>query len=402
MQDCDLSVVKALVADAVDVERRGVGLRRQHMVCEGKSPDYAPLCLGHVQRFVGDSGEDRTFKRGEHWLSGGAAVPELAQYPHFPPAAQVASPDVMLYEALWDILSWARSESDAQLTVRPAMLCVLLTIFGTEFTMGDNGAGAITKTVTLREALDVDLDDLEAIPDVQRALEFIEFFMANVPEGVSVCCPMGIGPLTLVDSILGTDVWMTFYDEPDGIRELIEKATDATIRLVELFKKALGEPIDSTYIGPVHFLNCGIKIGSDSMVMMAPDMFEDFVKPSMAKLLSHFGGGYHHSCGLFPEHMKILLDTPGHSFINLGQPELWDMGEVIGQMSDAGVRYYGYWNRCEGESLESYLRRGAELVGPQRNRAILYAYGEGKEPWADPREIMNMWHALQDEIYPAG
>ena len=135
------------------------------------------------------------------------------------------------------------------------------------------------------------------------------------------------------------------------------------------------------------------------MVMMSPEMFRDFMRPSLEKMLSFFGGGYHHSCGFFPEHLKVLCEIPGHTYINLGQPELWNLDEAVSQMYDAGVCYYGYWQRLEGEPLEAYLRRGVQLVGPERNRAVLYAYGQGL--WPGPAEIMDMWQKLQDEIYPA-
>ena len=86
------------------------------------------------------------------------------------------------------------------------------------------------------------------------------------------------------------------------------------------------------------------------------------------------------------------------SVFNFGEPKFWDMPQAVGQIQQSGKIYYGGWERSAGEPIEEYLRRGVEIAGPERNRAILYAMGEG--PWPEAAKTMDMWHRLQDEIYP--
>ena len=83
--------------------------------------------------------------------------------------------------------------------------------------------------------------------------------------------------------------------------------------------------------------------------------------------------------------------------INLGEPKLWDMPEIVSRIYEQGKVYYGGWERMPGESIEAYLRRGVEICGPERNRAILYAKGDG--PWPEPIKTMDLWYRLQDEMY---
>ena len=84
--------------------------------------------------------------------------------------------------------------------------------------------------------------------------------------------------------------------------------------------------------------------------------------------------------------------------INFGHPELWDMPATVAMIEQSGKIYYGGWERLPGESLDDYLRRGVEICGPQRNRAILYAKGQGT--WTEASQTMELWYKLQDEIYP--
>ncbi len=94
----------------------------------------------------------------------------------------------------------------------------------------------------------------------------------------------------------------------------------------------------------------------------------------------------------------VLREIDDLSVINFGEPKLWDMPKTVSQIHERGKIYYGGWERIPGEPIEDYLRRGVEICGPERNRAILYAKGEGTWPEAD--RTMELWYKLQDEIYP--
>jgi hypothetical protein len=400
MSNVPLQAVRDLVEQAVDLPRLQRARQRQDTVGRGESPDYAPLLLGHHVPFLGDLEEDRTFKLAENLLEGGTATPEMVNYPHYTYSEQLASPEVMLYELLWEVLSWARTPSDTLLGVRPSLAFLLPTCFGISYKITKEGTAWFPESLSLEAALDADVDDLARRGEVPRILEFLAYFRDNVPAGVQTCCPVAVGPITQTDVLLGTQIWTLFYDQPKKVRALIEKVTSAIIEVLRLCKDAIGEPMDSLSFGSLHLSCGGVKIGSDSMVMMSPDMFRDFVQPSIVKLCETFSGGLHHSCGYYPGHFDVLCETEGLTAINLGQPEMWNHDQVVSRCHENGMIYYGYWMRQPGQSMEEYLRRGVALCGPERNRAILFMKSSPpwQTAWPEPAETMDLWHQLQDEM----
>ena len=396
----ELNVVKDLLAEAVDTPRLQQGRRRQESVATGTQPDYAPLLLGDRRRFVSGFGEDLTLVNGEHWLDGGTPVREIADYPHFPLAEQIQSPEKMLYEALWGVLSWARTPSDAQLSIRPPLLSAPLTCFGVEYEVNEQGCPWFPNPIDLHRAIHADMSNLADQGQVPMVLDALQFFKEHTVPGVRVSCPIGAGPFNVIDAMLGRDLWLLLYDEPQKVHALMAKITDVIAELLRLYKEVVGEPMTTADIGPLYLARGGVKIGSDSMVMASPEMYREFVQPYTERLCREFGGGYHHSCGYYPKHFKILCQAEHVTLVNFGQPELWNMTQAVAEMHDHDKFYYGGWARHPGEPIEDYLRRGVGLCGASRNRAVLHAFGEN-EDWPDPSETMDLWHRLQDEIYPA-
>ena len=325
-------------------------------------------------------------------MVGGAPVPEIEDYPHFSYTQQIARPEIMLYEALWDVLSWARTPDDGQLAVRPNICFAVATCFDMKYEVTEDGTAWFHEPVDLDRALDTDLSDLKNLGQVPLALEDLQCFQENVPPEVHVALPVVIGPISQADAILGAAIWEMLYDAPDKMHSLLDKITDAIIEFRRLCKEAAGGGTDS-YIGPLHLPFDCAKAGEDSLVMISPKMYAEFFLPRVAKLFQAFDGGYYHSCGFYPDHLPLICDTPGVKILNFGEPHLWDLEEVVGQIHQAGKLYHGGWSRLPGEPIEDYLRRGLAICGPDRNRAILFAMGEG--PWPPPAETMDMWHRLQ-------
>jgi hypothetical protein len=278
------------------------------------------------------------------------------------------------------------------------MTGMLATCFGLEYRVTEDGTGWYSDPISLDQALNADTNNLETLPTVQKTLEHIHFFHENLPDAIKVSCPIAAGPINNADMVLGKQMWLEFYDRPEKIRALLEKITDVMIALARLYKQAVDEPMESAWIGPLYMSCGGLKIGNDSLVMVSPEMFREFVFPSISRLCQAFSGGYHHSCGYYPKHLDLVCGLEGVTVFNFGEPGLWDMPAAVRQIHNTGKIYYGGWDRLDDEPLDDYLRRGVELCGPQRNRAILYAKGQGD--WPEPARTMELWYRLQDEIHP--
>ena len=400
MSSVPLSDVLHMVEDAVDLERIELGRRRQEAVWRGESPDFAPLLLGHSEKFLPPLKHDRTWKLAEHRLAGGAYVKEIHDYPHYSPVEQFDSPEKMLYEALWDILSWARSGSDAQLAIRANYVQVLPSIFNVPLKVNEEGGVWQTKRLTMDEALSAEIDPVEERGLIPRALDTIAFYKEHLPEGVRVYCSDTSSPLTLAEGLLGTGMWTAFYDSPDRIRRLLDRCADVCIKVARAYKKAIGETLESGYHGSLYMAKGSVRIVDDNIVMLSPQMWREFVLEPTRRVFDSFGGGWFHSCGTYEDHLDQLLAVDAYTAINLGNPELWDMGDFLRRVKRAGKLYYGLWPRRAGEPFEDYLRRAACAIGPDRRGAILML--DGSNHFLPPAEIMDLWHTLQDDVSRAG
>ena len=215
MKRTDLGPIQELLTRAIDCDRLKRGRRRQELAGRGERPDYAPLLLGYRTHSVPGLSYDVSHLNAEHFLDGGSAVPEIADHPHFTFGEQIESPNLGLYEALWGVLSWARSPGDAQLAIRPPMVDALMSCFGMKRLVNDQGTPWYPEPLTLDEALAADVDDLAADPQVQLALEHIRYYRQNIVPGVHVSCPIAIGPFTYIDLMLGRSLYTELYWQMD-------------------------------------------------------------------------------------------------------------------------------------------------------------------------------------------
>lgn len=401
MDTVPLSALIELVNEAVDEERLALGKRRQEQVWKGKSPDYLPLLLGHTERFFGDLPEDRTWKMAEHELRGGAVCREMWEFPHYSFAEQLEDPAKMLYEALWEILSWARSRSDAQLSVRAYFSRTISSALGVEIEINEATHVSVSKTLSKEEVYRIQTEGIHEKGLFPKVRKFIGFMRENLPRGVHIFPSDTSGPLCLAETLRGNDIWYDFFDCPELVHELLRKCADMSISTAYWYKGLLGDDREQTYHGSLFQAKGGVRVVDDSLVLMSPEMHREFVEDEIGRVFREFGGGWFHSCGEYESHLDNLCSVPEITAINFGNPEQWpDFENAVRQIIAAGKIYYGAWPRKRGENMEDYLRRAARVAGPERKGMILFLQGDG--PFPEPRETMDLWHGVQDEITASG
>ena len=394
MSNVPLRDVCRLVEDAVDLDRIEEGRQRQEAVWLGESPDYAPLLLGRLVEQLPPLPHDRTWKLAEHRLSGGAPVSEIFDYPHYRVAEQFDSPEKMLYEALWDILSWARSGSDAQLSVRANYVQILPSIFDIPFKVSEEGGVWQSKRLTIDEVLAADVDDVATRGLIPKVLDTIAFYREHLPAGVRVYQSDTSAPLTLAEGLIGSEIWTAFYDRADDLRRVLDKCAGVCIDVARAYKNAIGEPTESGYHGAMYMAKGAVRIVDDNIVMLSPDMWREFVLEPTRRVYDAFGGGWFHSCGTYEAHVDQLLETLPFAAINLGNPEMWDMDDFVRRVKAAGKVYYGRWPRRPDEPVKAYLQRAVQAIGPERTGAVLTL--DAADDYPPPEQVMALWHALQD------
>jgi hypothetical protein len=391
--------VMGLIDESIDHQTIERGRQRQEAVWLGRSPDYLPLLLGHTPVNAGGLHHNRRYKLSEHELVGGVVVEELERYPHYDLIDQLEDPEKMLYEALWEIVSWSRSRSDAQLAVRVNMLqWAIASAFG----MNPKFDRVETPWATdhlAKEDLDrLEVDGLETRGYMPRVLEFLDYFRSHLPPGVHQYAPAAPGPLCFANYLFGDDwYWTDFYDDPAFIQRALSFCAKVHCYVCRLYRRRIGQSDDFTYDGSLYMTGAAIKVPDDSNVLISADMWRQFDRPHVASCFAAFDGGWYHSCGRYREKLDALLEVPEITAINFGDPGMWNQDEVVPRIIEAGKIYYGGWARKPSEPLEDYLRRAVLAAGPERKGLIIMLMEQEGTVLPHPEETMVLWHRLQDQ-----
>ncbi|MEN6356696.1 MAG: uroporphyrinogen decarboxylase family protein [Armatimonadota bacterium] len=120
------------------------------------------------------------------------------------------------------------------------------------------------------------------------------------------------GPMTVAASLRGaTELCMDIYEDPDYFHELLAFITQATIKRIKAFRKALGLEMKPQSWG----------FADDSIELLSVDIYKEFVLPYHKMLLNELAGkGPHamHLCGDAGRLMPIIRNE-----LNV---QLWDAG----------------------------------------------------------------------------
>ena len=391
--------VLALLEDAIDPQVIEAGRRRQEDVWLGKIPDYLPLLLGYMPANAGGLRHDRRYQHAEHELVGGIVVEELEQYPHFNLIEQFTDPEKMLYEALWDMIGWARARSDAQLSIRNNFLdWVLASAFGMNPRFDEVETPWAVDHLEKSKLGELTIEGMENHDLIQRSLKFIEYFNRHLPKHVHQYTSDSGGPLSQTNYLFGNEwLWTDFYDDPDFINKALYFCTEVHKYMGDIYKKAAGENGRYSYNGPLFISGNATKVVDDCNVMLSPAHWKRFVKPRISECFEYFGTGWYHSCGHFPEKLDLLLEIPHLRAINFGNPEMWDQDDAVKRIIRSGKIYYGAWCRKPDEKLEDYLRRALLATGGEKKGLIIFLHETHGQTLPHPEKIMELWHKLQDQ-----
>lgn len=191
------------------------------------------------------------------------------------------------------------------------------------------------------------------VPDLrgglgERVFEMAEFYcetFARYPKirkYVPVYHPDTQGPLDICELLLGSDYFYLIYDDPDGLKALLELVTKTYIA----FHNAWFSLIPKTPERSVHWANVmhrgNILLRDDSAMNLSPEAYEEFALPYDRALLEYFDGGGIHFCGRGDHYIEKLATIPKLYAVNLSQPELNDMEKIYRNTVDRGIQIVGF------------------------------------------------------------
>jgi len=134
-------------------------------------------------------------------------------------------------------------------------------------------------------------------PPMRRVLDCIEAALrsSDLPVGLT---DMN-SPLSTLGQMCGaTNLYTWMYSEPQAVHDLMDMVTEALISWVRVQKELIGEPDGySNGLQGVWSPNGGVWLSDDDLVLIGPDLYEEFVVPRYSKIFTAFGGGHLHFCG---------------------------------------------------------------------------------------------------------
>lgn len=171
---------------------------------------------------------------------------------------------------------------------------------------------------------------------VFEAAEFFKSALAPYPglaEVVWIYHPDLQGPLDAAELLVGSGLYLAFYDAPEKLISFLELITRTYIRFMRKWfeivppQASMGtEPImahwGSLYPGRVMLRN-------DSLVNLSAEMYEGLVRTFDERILREFGGGAVHFCGKIDHCIEAVTAIEGLAAVNVSQPHLNDMRRVL-------------------------------------------------------------------------
>ncbi len=147
------------------------------------------------------------------------------------------------------------------------------------------------------------------------------------------------GVLDIAEVLVGSEIFLLFYDDPALIRDILTFVCDAYIMVLEEYWKVVPANPDFNYhYGWLH--RGKIRLSLDSCVNFSAELYEEFILEHDRRLLNRYGGVIH-SCGKVDHFVESLnrIGAGYHGF-NLSQPHLNDMERIFHATVDRGINLY--------------------------------------------------------------
>ncbi|HPX96555.1 MAG TPA: uroporphyrinogen decarboxylase family protein [Thermotogota bacterium] len=101
-------------------------------------------------------------------------------------------------------------------------------------------------------------------------------------------------PLDLAAALRGEAIYTDFYEDPDGVSELLDFCATATIRFAEDIYSLVDRELGRSPYG-LWYLNGNINMSEDIACMISGKLYRTLCAPHTQRVIDHFGRGHMHS-----------------------------------------------------------------------------------------------------------
>lgn len=306
----------------------------------------------------------------------------------------------MLYAHLEEILDCAPDIHEAVVCIRPNFGTIFIpAIMGLPFQVPPDTFPWLTSHLSRDEVKKITFPDLDNSIMMNRAIEYLKYFQKTLPPWIHVYLPDTQGPFDIAHAILGQDIFLALYDDPDLVHNLLNFSTELYIEVTKRLKKVINEPMNCCYHGHalvrgIYMSNGGTRISEDSATLLSPRHIDEYVIPYDEQALKAFGGGFVHYCGKHDYLLEAYLQLEEVRAINLGNPEMYDFEKTMSKFLEYNKVYFGLWSKQEGEDIAGYIGRMKGKTGGGK-RGLLLHFDEYLFPEYSSKEILKLWYNIK-------
>ena len=172
-------------------------------------------------------------------------------------------------------------------------------------------------------------DDAGELPRSFETLGFYHEKLRAYPktyEAIHITLPDLQGPMDTAEQLWGSSIYLAFYDEVELLQRLLARAVDVTRHLVSRFNEYTRERLVPRAVSHHGYIIPGrMLIKDDSSIVLSPEMYAEFVRPHLARLLADVGKGSIHFCGNGSHLIEKMVEIPDLMGIDPSQSHLFDI-----------------------------------------------------------------------------
>jgi len=270
----------------------------------------------------------------------------------------------------------------------------IATPFGVTYEIFTDKMPWVTEHVSLDDLDDFDADTAPLGEVMELVMERSAYLAQKLAgSGITPFCYDSQGPFDAAHLVIGDDIFLAMYDEPDRVHNLLDQCTRMIIRTTRLYKETVGEPMT----GGRHSsftMRGGIRVCEDTSTLLCREHIDEFVVPYTRRLLQAFGGGWVHYCGKNDHLYRVVMDDiPEYYAVNFGNPDWHDLPVVIDECIAKSKTYIGSLPREPGEDTRAYFQR---VLGYTHGsgRGLIFMSELGEDMPAG--EAVRYWRSLQE------
>lgn len=168
-----------------------------------------------------------------------------------------------------------------------------------------------------------ELHDYKNLPPLGTA-KWYNLFLEILEEVLKITAPAGIpfsrgffSPLDLAHALRGESIFLDFYDDPEGVKELINYCADATIKFADDINELARKYLKDTKYG-LFYVDDAINMSEDIACLISAEQYREFCAPFTQRVIDHFGYGHMHTHSSAMYLVKEICDL--NNVVNLWLP----------------------------------------------------------------------------------